>query len=164
MKATASAWSDAFPAASVAVAVTLCSPSASSVPAAHWNVPADVAVAAQTGSPVFASITLTEDPASAVPLSVGSRFRVRAGGWSSTGAPGAVVSMTRARATLGLETWLSGSVTTAWNRYAPSASADGLQLHVPEESAVAVQTATSPNWTETAAPAASSSPLRVMPP
>ena len=154
VKATASASSDALPAASVAVAVTLCSPSVSAAPAAHWNVPAAVAVAAQTCSLVLASITATEDPASAVPLSVGSRFRVRDGGWSSTGAAGGVVSMTRARAALGLETWLSGSVTTAWNRYAPSASADGLQLHVPEESAVAVQTATSPSWTETAAPAA----------
>ena len=79
-----------------------------------------------------------------MPLSVGSRFRVLGAGWSSTGAAGAVVSMTRARAALGLERWLSGSVTTAWNRYAPSASGDGLQLHAPEESAVGVQTLASP--------------------
>jgi hypothetical protein len=66
----------------------------------QWNIPAALAIAWQIVSPEAASATATDAPASAVPLSTGCRFRVGETGCSRTGAAGAVVSTTSARAAL----------------------------------------------------------------
>ncbi len=125
--------------------MTRCSPFAQRVAGAHWNAPAALVVARHIGSPVAASSTETEVPASALPLIVGCRWRVGDTGCASTGARGATVSTRRARAALGLEAWPWVSPTCARNRYDPSASAlAGRQLQRPPPSATVEQRTLSP--------------------
>src|SRR6267142_1429580 len=139
------ACSEVFPARSVAVAVTRCSPSAQSVAGAHWNAPDALALARHIGAPLVASTTATDAPASAVPLITGCRSRVGEAGCSRTGAAGGVVSTTSARAALGLEAWPWPSPTCASRRYAPSASLlAGRQLQRPSASAAPAQRTASP--------------------
>src|SRR5918998_257113 len=144
---------DVLPAASVCVADTVCSPSASGSVSARLQVPSGCTVVVPTTAP--STVTSTVAPGSPVPVTVGvvSEIVDPFAGLSTTGASGAAVSTVNVTVSDAGDVLPAGSVCVAVTVWSPSASGVVTsRLQVPSGATVVVPTTVPSMVTSTVAP------------